>query len=466
MRHAVRLAVAMAALTLSACGVGSDGTTEVTSNCLPQLPDPVPAITAARPDAIDVYLDTSVSSTHFGRAEAGTPYRDVLAFLIDEVGRSDRSNLLGFANAIAPIDTDAARAAARGTAGVCAACGQSQTRLDDLLSRLAGDRNAPLSVAVTDLWLDNNDVLDSRSLSLSRPLRDIMESGRAIGIVGVPAPYTQQVYDIPVGARTATLPRGSVRSRPFFILLIGEPDEVMGMKSMLDRDVLAGDLAGISRFAIFSPEPILESGGLAVATPIGADEAFTYPTTFVSDREDIPALRISKSVAGDLVFAADEGNESSAQGLVLPTGAAAGTDVILSAAVWVLEGPWSEACDPTTELESWVEAPDFPRTYVNGDKAGDYIFSAADEMWLDLPSGETYYMVWEAVGSGPSATGDISWLENWSFAPSEGAALLDSPPDVFPVLNLATFRDLLMRAQADANPSPRLASGALIIETE
>jgi hypothetical protein len=451
---------------LTACGPGNGMPNAIAESCLPSLPAPVRSQGPEAPGAFDVYADMSVSSTHFGRAQGATPYRDVMAFFLDEVGVRDDRQLFGFANAIAPATSDMLTRAARGEAGICGACGRTETRLDTLLDRLAADTDSPLSLVVTDLWLDNDDVLDTQSLSLSRPLRDIMGSGRAVGVFGIRAPYAQEVYDIPQATGTATLPRGSVSERPFFILAIGAPSEVMGFKAAIERDVLRD---GAAEFAMFSPTPVgLETGeSLATMEPFGANSPFGYGGSFVEGREDIPVLTLDRGAVGDLVFEEDKAPGSTgAQGLDILPGLDGGANFDVASKVWELEGPWADACDAGSELKSWMELDTYPRTYVANADGAAILYSGVQEDWLDLPRGMTLYMQYEVTAGGAQALGDASWLSQWSFSPERGPELLANPPQSFPVLNLEAFGNLLARAQADALTSPVVARGAALITAE
>ncbi|MGJ8563100.1 MAG: hypothetical protein ACSHXY_06055 [Alphaproteobacteria bacterium] len=434
-------------------------------------------IAAETPQSIDIYLDTSVSSTNFGRAQL-TPYRDVLAFLADEAESQSGRNLFGFANSIAPINVDVVAKAASGTGRVCMKCGYSETRLDDLLSRISSDPKAPLSIIVTDLWLDNDNVFDQRSLSLSRPLREIMASGNAIGVVGVRAPYSDIVYDIPVSGGKQPLPSGRVKERPFFILLIGTPSEVLGAREMLFRDVFAADEGATggnvdARFALYSPVPVVGRNGLEALEPHGEKTPFAYAPSYISDNENIPVFAVDRGGVGDLLFAKEEADDAGTtawgggNGLSFTSGVGKGDKLGVSMRAWELEGPLSDACDAESELESWVEINDFPRVFsVAKDGDGVFVYEAAQSGWLDLPVSTTYYVEWSAVAKEPLVYGSSQWMIDWSFSADRGAALMASPPGFFPVLNLHNFQNLLIRAQADASSPAVIASGAAVITTE
>lgn len=454
---------------------GGENPIEIASSCLPSIPEVVLETLPSKPPKMNVFLDTSVSSTNFGKTNLDTAYRDVLGFLREEADSSAEVQLYGFAKNVAPLTVAQLNAAARGQSAICQRCGFSETRLDGLLKQISESDNAPLSVVVTDLWLDNNDLLDSRSLSLSRPLRDIMSSGKAIGIIGIRAPYSSEVYDVPVSGSTQTIRSGIVSERPFFILLIGKPSEVLGFKDMLYRDVLASDSGRENYVSVFSPVPITgssenDSGAntLAVLKPYGDRTPFSNGSFYVSDLEEIPVVSLNFRQVAKLSLEKDQDASSlQPQGLLVPVDGRLVSSIDLSSNTWELEGPWSDACDSDSDLVSWVKISDFPKTIL-AEKAGSnrLIYSGAEDDWLDLPRGATYYMEWSASSVGAVVHGDQNWASNWSFAPEAGSELISSPPDFFPVLNLIAFHELLSRAQAESLHSPVVSRGGIIITTE
>ena len=459
---------------ISGCS-GGGNPIEILSSCLPSIPEAVVETLPSKPSKVDVFLDTSVSSTNFGKTNLDTAYRDVLGFLREEADSSAEVKLYGFAKNVAPLTTAQLNAAARGQSAICQRCGFSETRLDSLLKQISVNDNAPLSIVVTDLWLDNNDLLDSRSLSLSRPLRDIMSSGKAVGIIGIRAPYSSEVYDVPVAGSTKTIRSGIVSERPFFILLIGKPSEVLGFKDMLYRDVLASDSGRENYVSVFSPVPITGSSEdasgankLAVMKPHGDQTPFSYGSFYVSDREEISVVNLNLRQVANLSLEQDQDTSSSQpQGLLVPMDGRSVSSIDLSSNTWELEGPWSDACDSDADLVSWVKINDFPKTILT-EKAGAnrLIYSGSEDDWLDLPRGATYYMEWSASSVGAVIHGDQSWTSNWSFTPEVGSELIANPPDFFPVLNLVAFNELLSRAQAESLHSPVVSRGGIIITTE
>ena len=137
-------------------------------------------------------------------------------------GDFEKTLTYGFADRIAEIGSEVLVQAARGDTNPCYECGFQESRLDAVLAKLATPESRELfNVVITDLWLDNSELVGSSRLALQGPIRSILADGRAIGVLGVAAPYSSQVYDIPNASGTATIPAGRVEQRPVFALLIG-----------------------------------------------------------------------------------------------------------------------------------------------------------------------------------------------------------------------------------------------------
>ena len=236
-RQAAATGCLVLVLGLGGCGSSDD---LVPARCLPgETPPAEPGRGGA--DTLGVYLDVSQSSTNFGRSRGESPYRDLVAWLVDLRSEFPEARSYGFAERIAEIDEDIFVRAARGDVNPCGACGFQESRLDDVLAAIAApESRGSLAVVVTDLWLDNSDLIGSGRLALQRPIRSILADGRATGVLGVPAPYSDQVYDVPVPSGPSTIPAGRVQQRPVFALVVGSPGQVVELERRIAGHRMGG----------------------------------------------------------------------------------------------------------------------------------------------------------------------------------------------------------------------------------
>lgn len=454
----------VAAIGLSGCG--SDLPIEISETCLPDL-----GLIAAREadDApikavdIDVFLDTSVSSVLFGRTQTqGSPYRDLVAWL--RAGSSDENvNLFGFANNIAPVGPEAYLNAGLGRTGVCTACGQSLTRLDTLFDRIADSGESRLSIVVTDLWLDNNDILDQRAVSLQRPIETIMARGDAVGVIGVRSPYAHQVYDVPTLEGIKTLPANTITERPFFVLIVGEPEQVDYAYSRIASEVL-GDEGEAHQWSFFAPTVFPDTIRSLDFQPFGDETPFRRPSVDVFDGTPIFEVDLAKARINNDTRELDGLPVEAGLAVELGGLPAVAESYQLIRSDRLLDMSWDAACNGE---DAWMEQsfPDVAR--LGKGESGDarFVIDGAAGAYYDLIEGESWLVGYALEQTELAKVDEAGWMSVWSFSPEDGDELYNAPPESFPVLNLVRFSELLERsAEANFIPSP-VASGTVILHT-
>lgn len=476
----MKMACIGAALTalvcLSACqGEGGGPNDQIGAGCLPGRAPAGAASGPATPDAMDFYLDVSQSSTNFGDVPGETPYRDLIGSLLALGGEVTSLDTFGFAERISAVDREVIVQAARGAVAPCGqACGFRETRLDDVLERLANAPDAPTSVIITDLWLDNSEIIGRGAMSLGGPIREILESGRAIGVLGVRAPYTRRVFDVPGAAGTTTLPAGAVASRPFFVLLVGEPGPVLWVRERIERDAFAQIGATQHHFTMFSPQARIGAPERIDLEPpedprIGAVDFVAYV-----EGDTIPSFRLNRRAAGN--FRTDAMIEGVSESDIF-AGPSAGLDSLgsqygpalsqyaLEAQFWTLSPPDpARACEPGAWVPIALE--DTLRLVRRGaDPAVVLDASHPDFNSLnrsDIVFGR-YAVTAGALEEGGAPT---DWMRAWSFTADQGPQLAASPPHHFPTLNVHEFAQLLETATAEHVRGDTLGYGSVLLKTE
>lgn len=463
--RAGRTAVACLVLTLGLGGCGSDNAL-VPARCLPGAP-PVAGERLDPVEALDIYLDVSQSSTNFGRARGESAYRNLVAWLVDLRGEFAEARSYGFAERIAEIDDDVFVGAARGDANPCRACGLQESRLDDVLVAIASpDARGSLAVVVTDLWLDNSDLIGSARLALQRPIRSILADGRAIGVLGVTASYSGQVYDLPESSGRSSIRAGRVEQRPVFTLVIGPPDQVVEIERRITGEVFMNAAAAERHFSLFSP--VLGTSGPVEHRLQPRSAGVRRDWVLAVEGADIPGFLIDRRTVDPLLSEdADLG-----PALVAPIaeaghpGAPKPADYELALDAWTLVPPEpSVACndgawlpiDVGRAFEQFTDTEDRPAIALN----------AAHPDLLAIRPGEIafvrYYAAVAALQQGGPAT---SWLDDWSFDESDARYLAADPPPFFPTLNLSEFGRILEIAMGELVAGEAVARGSVFLSVE
>ena len=463
--RAGRAVVACLVLTLALGGCGSDRDL-VPAHCLPDAA-PVTGERLRAVDAVDIYLDVSQSSTNFGRARGESAYRNLVAWLVDLRGEFAEARSYGFAERIAEIDEDVFVGATRGNANPCQGCGLQESRLDEVLAAIASaDARGSLAVVVTDLWLNNSDLIGSARLALQRPIRSILTEGRAIGVLGVAAPYSGPVYDLPESSGSSSIRAGRVEQRPVFALVIGPPDQVVEIERRITGEVFMNAAAAERHFSLFS-SALGTSGPVDHRLQPQAD-GVRRDWVLAVEGEDIPGFLIDRRTVDPLLGEdADPG-----PALAAPIadaghpGAPKPADYELAVDAWTLVPPEpSVACDDG----AWLPI-DMGRAFEQFTDTEDRPAIALDAAHPDLLAirpGEIAFVRYRAaVASLQQGGAATSWLDDWSFDENGARDLAADPPPFFPTLNLSEFARILEIAMGELVAGEAVARGSVLLSVE
>ncbi|PZT93986.1 hypothetical protein [Sphingomonas sp.] len=318
-----------------------------------------------------------------------------------------------------------------------AVCDSQESHVDQALARVAAAKGDALSVVVSDLWLTNSEVLTTGGVALSRPLTDILSSGRGIAVYGFESPYAGRVYDLPSGTQGASAAR-----RYLFVLAIGAPTRLDAFHAAMLRAPsasIARDLqSGAARYSLFTTEPVgRAASGSQTFEPTGPGPLTKAAFLPVRQGVRIPQFKLDRAQAMRL----SEGTGSVAWKGVSET-------MMRPGAVW--QGPSLG----TTSIYRMVgskclpAAGDWRAEGRSGDGWSGGSYSLTPTTLAALPRG-SYLLVGKLRRTGLQSPNDATkWMRDWSFdAAGERAALARR---TVPTLNLAETARLMENALAQA----------------
>lgn len=442
-------ATVLAALLLAISGcdlAGSDGPTAA-GDCVPEAARPAKAPPEPPPlRSLQVYIDGSQSMAGYVRPGLGiaNPMADLLRLLSRYGdGQSVPATFAAFGREIVEIDPAAAvDRYSREATYTCAGCDKNESRIDNVLEASARAHGDSLTLIVTDLWLDNQSFAGSPEVALGGPLQDTLRQGRAIGVIGLSAPFNGAVYGVP-GVGTHKL----AGERPLFLIALGNPSDVLRLKEALFTSQSPIFAKERSHFTLYTTQwnvPVVghrsvsaQGGGVQRDNVLGPD---ALPR--------VPQFKIEGSVA-----AGQQGRVAVAvnQDAAFPEGLVWKGPVRATTRVWQLSsdaeleicaaGTWREMGGLPSTWQKPLKPTEPPRFLLGAEAAGT------------LPPGNAYYILGEVGTSSLSVPNpDSAWLREWSLAADDAATFTAGAPTNFKALNLASLAALMDQEVARQTP--------------
>lgn len=439
----------------------SIATSSMAATCLPldmiggRSPAGAAGMAAAK--SIDVHIDGSASMGGYPRASTRSlrPHGDFLSVVASLAGsRKLPVAFYRFGAEIKPIPGGAAGASAFATPApyFCRGCDNQQSRIDKvftLASRAPTDR---LTLVVTDMWLSDSAFTGSAQVALGGPLTEILRQGRSVGIIGVRAPYSGPILDLPSRYAGST-------ERPLFLVAIGSEAEVSAFyRALLNSGSpsFSRDRIRYSLFSTASGNPWRTGAQLGPAGP-GVTETTVLPGLMMAG---LRQFRWARGKGGRV-----EGVVDVARGVA--PGSVWSGKLSGSTKVWLLrDARGLGKCKPGT----WQAYTPLRGawTTVRG-KPSQAKLSLTGSSGAGLVPGKTY-LVAGFLGADKldSPNPASAWMREWSFDEAEERELVARRPKFFKVLHLGDLASILEGAvDRTRPPGGRIqAATAFVVKVE
>ena len=460
------LLTVLAALSVTACGETASDVLDGAS-CYPEearrwiadaADSDIAATSSEGPSSI--YLDGSASMAGFIRGGSGDdrPLADLIGFLptLGPVG-SGKVAMHRFDRAITELKP--AEVARMQTPGgyLCPAtkpdCDAQESHVDQALARVAKEDPRSLSLVVSDLWLANSEVLTTGGVALSKPLRDILSSGRSIAIYGFTSPYEGRVSDLPSGDKSVT-----ARQRYLFLVVAGPLRRIEALHASM-RTAPSASIAralanGQAHRSLFTLEPVI-AGGEGTQRFVTEPKSFLSKTSFLAVRTGvrIPQFKLDKGET----LRAGLGTVPGAHWQGVPD------DKVLADAVWEgasrgttkLYRQTGEACRAEAD---WRAEGELRGGWGDGAKAA---YRLDPSELATLPVGR-YLLVGDVRRTSlQSPNPATAWMRDWSFGVADEVSAVKRP--VMPTLNLSETARLLEAALAQAAAAKPMNIGGFAV---
>ncbi len=337
-------------------------------------------------------------------------------------------------------------------------CDNRQSRMDSVLNAMAASDPTSLNVMVTDLWLSDDSFTGSPQVALGGPLSALLRQGRSIGLIGVRAPYSGPIYDLPSKGRYM-----GASERPVFVLLVGPRALVTGAYAALAKAGSPSFTPERTHFSLFSPAPA--QSWLGAASGLHASGAAALPTT-VLPADAVGGLpqyrfRMAAAKAGGAISAHVDGASQVLPGAVWSGPLTASTKVYLLDDEHGLERCSASAWRPFPALRgAWRQTNGSP-------SAADFTFDARTAAGI-VPGRD--YLVVATLGAKTVTRPNLAdaWIRDWGFSPDEETGYVAKKPKFFKTLNLGDVASLLEGALADTTPAQGrdLAQFGFIVKVE
>ncbi len=427
--------------------------------CLPPGVDPAAtgrtdAPTTSKPGPMRVYVDRSGSMGGYVRGVTYDlhPIGDFLSNVsLIEAGRAAPARFFSFGEKITESPDFASATRLYGTLVpyICRGCDNRKSHIGDVFDDILRSDRSTLNIVVTDLMLDNQrDGASPRDI-LGSPLARMLAQGRAIGLLGIRAPFSGPVYDLPGGGQY----RGATE-RPLYIVFIGPRADVSRVHAAMARWPSStfgpGASPGRSHYSMFAgrlDNPWIPATALAASGGGVAVSADLPPERFPGVRQFVINLGTARAQRGAIT-----GQFSTRVGL-RDNGVWTGPPRF-STRVWSLRDPGLFSA-PTCDRSTWTAVPPLNNPWSLTADGAWARFTLSPATAAALEPGHHYFV---AATIGVSRLGTPNpadaWMRDgaWSFDASEEAAVTRRRPSFFPTLNLGQLAASMETALEDGAP--------------
>lgn len=407
--------------------------------------------TAARAPVATVFLDVSGSMAGYvgrarppppppprpgGRVAAGSrprppeeprTFHDVVQSIPQLTSSvADRVAMFAFGKTIRPLAQ-----ADLGRAGRPEFYADQDSRIQDALARMESLPAEELGLLLTDLFLTGEEIFGGAA-AIRAPLAAILDSGRAIGLVGIRSEFAGKIFDIP-GVNTYA----DASERPFYMIATGPRPVVARLLRRLETELIAPlppPADGTPRFhaTVFTHKPF-QAGAVALPmVPAGRAE---------------PAARLGTDLGPEVSAVLFPGASGTASAAV-PIGSMVSAHVLAPDRFRIQEQVWAEPVRRGGRAgcgERWVEVHSLPKlAQFEGPPQGPPVVSVGGAALGRVPPGTTFFLRAQvsAVTLSENPASNV-WTREWNLEAREAAAYVAARPAMFRTLNLREIASML-----------------------
>lgn len=427
---------------------------------------PIPTV---RAPAISIFLDVSGSMAGYvararpssvrpptarppgqarvpGSAAEPRTFNDLVQSL-PQVGTTvaDRIALFSFGSAIKPLALSDLGRATRPEF-----FGEQDSRIQDALARMDALPADEIGLLVTDLFLTGDEIFGGAS-AIRAPLARLLESGRAIALMGIRSGFAGTIYDIPF-VRTYA----AASERPFYLLASGPAQLLARLMRRIETELLAPlspPPDGQPRYhaVLFTHTPL--PGGPAALTVKPREQAQPLPPPPLDLPPDIAAIRFpaAAGAASAEVPIATLGEPYA----LLPD------RFRIEQSLWLAPPRNSVACP-----DRWVEARSFPAVFQLGTAAnGAPMLTIGGPSLGQLTPNVFFLARARIIGTGLSdAPVSTAWVRAWNLETREAEAYVATRPQMFRTLNLREIVSMLEGLVRDRMTSMVVGDALVVLQ--
>ncbi len=330
-----------------------------------------------------------------------------------------------------------------------------KSRIQDVLGRIEQMPPEELGIAITDLFLSGEDILNGAALRI--PLARILEGGRAISVIGIRTGFNGPIFDLP--GLPSSFSFADAYERPFFVIAAGPLPAVSRLTRQLEIEYLAplAQPADGRRYHanIFTRRPLDGVSRRLELKPSGGVEKAPDIVPWADDQSLQRFRYVQRSGELTASFSAERSDHAP---VLLPNQFEA------REIVWsdrrVAPGSKPLPCD-----DRWLKIGSLPRLSTLGhDNMGTNILKIGGEAFSRVSHLPSFLIHVEVLASGLSADpAATSWTRDWSFDASATQRVLDSSREkMFPTLNLREISVMLESLVRDELAAPTRVADALV----
>ena len=437
--------------------------------CSPEYSLPEAQINSSQENSGDenpvfVYFDGSLSMKGYvvnqpGQKNLFISVIDDLQQIAENVG--SKTYYHRFGNKVVPIKENEIARVIKPTFYECkgsvAECDNQYTALQ-LPFKAAKANTDGTYIIVTDLFLENKQLVGSTLSALTKPLKSILKKGKSIGIFGVMSSFNGKIWGIPT-REGPTMAYSEAHKRPFYIIVIGDQKNINQVKKNLEEQhFIDGDEA--YKYALITSSPVSQNLNQAkvfkagsIGSALSKKEGFKFD--YLENNLALYQFNTKKNKPIKIKINKDDFIVKNSSGL---------SSYRIEEALW-----WNEEkkCRKIDQA-SWTKTNHEKISGLNGILEKDeflYINMFKHAPLKKFFSKFRYFYLINLYAEQPGKASETTFAD-WSIRDSEAQDFTDENPIEFKTLNLTKVIKILNSVANDAFEPKLIASIALDFEVE